>query len=80
MLNSFFIFLIRLYQKFVSPLYGRVCRFYPSCSEYAILCLNRYPIYLAIVLIILRIIRCQPLFPGGYDPPEKVAEKLKWMR
>lgn len=80
MLNKFFIFLIRIYQKVVSPLFMKVCRFYPSCSEYAILCLNRYPIYFAIFLIVLRIIRCQPLFIGGYDPPEKMAEKLKWKR
>ncbi|MEO0089396.1 MAG: membrane protein insertion efficiency factor YidD [candidate division WOR-3 bacterium] len=80
MLNRILIFFIRIYQKIISPLYGKVCRFYPNCSEYAILCLNRYPIYFAIVLIILRIIRCQPLFAGGYDPPEKMAEKLKWKR
>jgi len=80
MLNKFLIFLIRGYQKLISPLFIKVCRFFPSCSDYAIICLNRYPFYFAIVLIILRIIRCQPLFPGGYDPPEKMAEKLKWMK
>lgn len=80
MLNRFFILLIKFYQKFISSLYGRVCRFYPSCSEYAILCLNRYPFYFALFLIILRIFRCQPLFAGGYDPPERMAEKLKWKK
>uniref|UniRef100_A0A7V4E2V9 Putative membrane protein insertion efficiency factor n=1 Tax=candidate division WOR-3 bacterium TaxID=2052148 RepID=A0A7V4E2V9_UNCW3 len=80
MLNKFLIFLIRGYQKLISPLFIKVCRFFPSCSDYAIICLNRYPLYFAIVLIILRIIRCQPFFCGGYDPPERMAKKLKWMR
>jgi len=51
-----FIGLIRLYQLFLSPLFAPCCRFYPSCSEYALTAIRRHGP------------RCHPLHPGGYDP------------
>jgi putative membrane protein insertion efficiency factor len=60
--------LIRGYQLLISPLLGPRCRFYPSCSHYAIEALQRHgPLYGA-WLATRRISRCHPLNAGGYDP------------
>lgn len=59
---------IRLYQYLISPLigYGK-CRFYPSCSEYALEALRKKRFFKAIFLISLRIIKCNPWSRGGVD-------------
>jgi len=64
------VFLIRLYQKFISPLKppGCRCRFYPSCSEYSIQAFERYGFFRGIFLSVKRILKCHPFNPGGYDP------------
>jgi len=67
-MSKFLISLIRLYQKFWSSWHLPVCRFYPSCSEYAIQALQEYNKGHAFFLIFRRIIRCHPLCSGGYDP------------
>lgn len=59
--------IIRIYQK-VTKNNRRVCRFYPTCSTYAIQALEKYGIIKGTVLTIFRILRCNPLFKGGYDP------------
>ncbi|HIC87583.1 MAG TPA: membrane protein insertion efficiency factor YidD [Aquificae bacterium] len=61
--------LIKLYQKYISPLKGRSCRFYPTCSEYAILALKKYGIFKGCLKIIWRLIRCNPFSKGGIDYP-----------
>ncbi|MDR1379357.1 MAG: membrane protein insertion efficiency factor YidD [Synergistaceae bacterium] len=61
--------LIRGYQKWISPLLGPRCRFYPSCSQYAILALAEWGFYKGSCLAIKRIARCGPWHEGGYDPP-----------
>lgn len=60
--------LIKLYKKIISPLLGQRCRFYPSCSDYAILAIERKGFIKAVFLISYRLLRCNPLFKGGYDP------------
>ncbi|HOK08917.1 MAG TPA: membrane protein insertion efficiency factor YidD [Candidatus Hydrogenedens sp.] len=62
------ILLIKAYQKGLSPLLGQHCRFYPSCSNYAIESFQRYGFIRGIILTIWRILRCQPFCKGGYDP------------
>jgi putative membrane protein insertion efficiency factor len=64
----FFIFLIRLYKKFISPLFPPSCRHYPTCSEYAIEALDKYGIFKGGWLSSKRILKCNPFFKGGYDP------------
>lgn len=59
---------IRVYQRFVSPLFPRRCRFYPTCSEYARQALLRYGIVKGSYLGLRRLLRCHPWHPGGYDP------------
>jgi putative membrane protein insertion efficiency factor len=60
---------VRLYQIFLSPLLGRNCRFTPSCSEYFIQSVKKYGAVRGAFRGALRICRCNPFHPGGYDPP-----------
>ncbi len=59
---------IRLYKRWVSPLLPPACRFYPSCSSYAIDALEKYGVWKGLLLAVIRLLKCQPLHPGGYDP------------
>ena len=62
---------IYLYRLALSPLLGRRCRFTPSCSQYVQTCLEQLPLHRALFFGILRLIKCHPFHPGGYDPPPK---------
>jgi len=62
------ILLVRAYQLVLSPLLGPRCRFYPSCSHYAIDALRLHGVLRGGWLAVRRILRCHPLNPGGYDP------------
>lgn len=62
------IFLIRGYQKWISPLFPPTCRFYPTCSSYFIQALEKYGAVKGTYLGIRRILRCHPWHKGGYDP------------
>ena len=62
------IFLIRGYQKILSPLLPRTCRFYPTCSTYFIEALKKHGFFKGSYLGIKRILRCHPWNDGGYDP------------
>ena len=62
------IFIIRIYQKVISPLIGKNCRFYPTCSEYSVLALKKYGPLKGSYLAVKRILRCNPFNEGGYDP------------
>lgn len=64
--------LVRGYRYFLSPLLGSVCRFYPSCSEFADEALRRHGALGGSWLAARRLCRCGPWHPGGYDPvPER---------
>lgn len=60
--------LIGAYRRLVSPLLPRACRFLPSCSEYGALAIERHGIRSGLLLAAKRILRCNPLSRGGYDP------------
>ncbi len=62
------IFGVRVYQVALSPVLGGQCRYYPSCSAYAIEALQRHGALRGAWLAVRRIGRCHPLRPGGYDP------------
>lgn len=59
---------LRCYRAVVSPLYGPTCRFYPSCSEYALIAVERYGVFHGGWLAGRRLLRCHPWNPGGVDP------------
>ncbi|OPX40582.1 MAG: membrane protein insertion efficiency factor YidD [Desulfobacteraceae bacterium 4484_190.3] len=69
-MKKIFIFLIRSYQIAISPFFPSSCRFYPTCSEYAITAVKRFGPFKGCFLALKRILRCHPLNPGGYDPVE----------
>ena len=67
-----FIALIRAYRRWISPLFPPRCRFYPSCSAYALQALERFGLRRGLWLAVRRLLRCHPWNPGGYDPlPER---------
>lgn len=63
-----FLLLIKGYQRFVSPYTPPTCRFYPSCSTYAVEAIARHGPWKGSLLTVRRLLRCHPLHPGGYDP------------
>jgi putative membrane protein insertion efficiency factor len=73
--------LIRIYQLFISPMLGPSCRFYPSCSDYALEAVKIHGIFKGCFLAVHRVLRCHPGCEGGLDPvpkkmsPEKPATK-----
>jgi len=62
------IWLIRLYQKYVSPLFPRSCKFIPTCSQYSIEVLQKYGFFKGMAKALWRVLRCNPFSAGGYDP------------
>ncbi len=74
MLAKLFILPVRVYQWCISPLLPRSCRYYPTCSEYAVLAIKKYGIICGLFMGIRRILRCHPIKSlgggSGYDPVE----------
>ncbi|RKX66699.1 MAG: membrane protein insertion efficiency factor YidD [Thermodesulfobacteriota bacterium] len=68
MISKLVIYFIRLYQRIISPLFPPSCRFYPSCSAYAIEAIGRYGLIKGGLKAVLRLAKCHPFHPGGYDP------------
>ena len=62
------ILLIQGYRVLISPLFLPTCRFHPTCSQYAIEAVERFGVWRGNALAIRRVLRCHPLYPGGYDP------------
>jgi putative membrane protein insertion efficiency factor len=64
---------ISFYQRFISPMFAQIfgihCRYYPSCSSYAYSVIKEWGVIKGSYLAMKRILRCNPFFEGGYDPP-----------
>lgn len=67
-MKKIIIYLIKFYQKYISPFLGKNCRFYPTCSTYAKEAIENYGIIKGSMLSIKRISKCHPFNSGGYDP------------
>ncbi|HAM93179.1 MULTISPECIES: membrane protein insertion efficiency factor YidD [Phascolarctobacterium] len=67
-MSRLLILCIRFYQIFISPLKPPTCRFYPTCSAYAIEAIQKKGPVKGTWLAIKRIAKCHPFHPGGYDP------------
>ncbi len=78
-MGKLMIYLIRLYQKYLSGLKRMpTCRFIPTCSEYAVEAIRRHGALCGGVLAVWRVLRCNPLGKTGYDPvPEHILFKRK---
>lgn len=67
-MKTLMIVCIRFYQLFISPLFPPTCRFYPTCSQYAIEAIRKKGALKGGCLAVKRIAKCHPFHPGGYDP------------
>ena len=61
---------IRVYQRVISPALPRRCKYYPSCSQYAVEAIKRYGVLRGLVLAVWRLLRCNPWSHGGVDHVE----------
>ena len=69
MIKFFILTLIRAYQVFISPLLGKRCRFYPTCSAYALSAIQKYGWQTGSTKSARRLLKCHPWNPGGVDLP-----------
>ena len=67
-MKALFIFLIKVYKKYISPLKSTKCPYYPSCSDYGLEAVRKYGAFKGGILALWRILRCNPFSKGGYDP------------
>lgn len=70
-MRSLVVWPIRAYQKLISPGLPRCCKYYPSCSQYAIDAVTEFGILRGSLLAAWRLLRCNPLSYGGYDPVQR---------
>ena len=72
------IVLLKAYRLVISPLYGDVCRYWPSCSAYSLAAIERHGALRGSWLTIRRLLRCHPWARGGYDPVPGTPEHEQW--
>ena len=68
MIKKCCMYIIKFYQKFISPMKKPCCIYYPSCSRYAYEAYEKYGFFKGTYLTVWRILRCNPFSKGGYDP------------
>lgn len=76
-IRKIFIFPVRLYRKFISPLKPPSCRYTPTCSQYMIDAVEEWGVIRGLGLGIWRILRCNPFGRGGYDPVPKRKKRSR---
>jgi uncharacterized protein len=76
MLSRILIALLTVYRWTISPMLGNRCRFYPSCSHYAIEAIGQHGALRGSGLTLRRLLRCHPWHPGGYDPVPVTARPV----
>ncbi len=69
--------IIGFYKKYISPLFPAACRYYPSCSSYALQAYEKHGFFKGTYLSVRRILRCNPFSKGGVDPVPEVFELFK---
>lgn len=78
-INVFKIFFMRLIVFYQRHLSRHTCLYEPTCSEYTLRAINNRGVFLGIIAGIWRILRCNPLSKGGYDPAPERLFKFKWV-
>ena len=78
-INKFFIKILRFYKKYISAGLNTGCIFRPTCSVYAIEAMEKHNFFIAVILIIWRLLRCNSLNKGGFDPVPDSKDRLKWL-
>jgi putative membrane protein insertion efficiency factor len=68
MMARLLIWMIKAYQVLLSPFFGQQCRFYPTCSQYALDAINKYGAITGAYYTVRRLLRCHPWCAGGHDP------------
>lgn len=76
-MKSFLLSIIRFYRKHISPHLPTMCRYYPTCSCYAVEAIETHGAFKGFLLALWRVLRCNPLSKGGYDPVPPKREKEK---
>lgn len=69
---------IKLWRAIISPLYGNVCKYHPSCSAYGLRAVDVHGAFKGSGLIVWRLLRCNPWSAGGYDPVPGTPEAAQW--
>lgn len=77
LLGRAFAWPVRLYRRYLSPLKPPMCRFAPTCSQYAIEALETHGLFKGSALALWRIARCQPFCEGGHDPVPPRRERRR---
>lgn len=67
-MTKFLVYLIKFYKWFISPIFPPACRFYPTCSQYALEAIQKFGPARGLWLALKRLLKCHPFNPGGYDP------------
>lgn len=75
LLSSLLLLLLRGYQLAISPFLGQSCRFYPTCSNYAMEAIREHGALKGVMLAAVRLGKCHPWHPGGHDPVPKKSGK-----
>ena len=76
-MKNFLLSIIRFYRKHISPHLPAMCRYYPTCSRYAVEAIETHGAFKGFLLALWRVLRCNPLSKGGYDPVPPKREKEK---
>ena len=67
-MKKWFIYLIKFYKKYISPMKSTKCPYFPSCSDYGLEAVEKYGVLKGGLMALWRICRCNPFSKGGYDP------------
>ncbi len=78
-MKTILIKILKFYKKKISPNIKSSCIYTPTCSEYAICALKKHNLLKALKLIIFRVLRCNPIARGGFDPVPDSKKVLKWL-
>ena len=79
MVKNFLLLIIKFYRKYLTYILKARCIITPTCSVYAIEALKKRNLFDALILIVWRILRCNPLSKGGYDPVPDDPNDVKWV-